>query len=87
MATSVELEDEEGVIKGPHYYLIKRRQLDDLEREIYILLAEKGPMPLSALWRELNCHLWELTSALKRLKYKGLLEEMDDIKDAYQRQG
>lgn len=85
MATSVELEDEEGVIKGPHYYLIKRRPLDDLEREIYILLAEKGPMPLSALWRELNCHLWELTAALKRLKDKGLLEEMDAIKDAYQR--
>lgn len=85
MATSVELEDEEGVIKGPHHYLIKRRPLDDLEGEIYILLAEKGPMPLSALWRKLNCHLWELTAALKRLKDKGLLEEMDAIKDAYQR--
>lgn len=87
LAISVELEDEEGVIKGPHYYIIKRRPLDELEREIYILLLEKGPMPLSALWRRLNCHLWELTAALKRLKDKGLLEERDVIEDAYRRQG
>jgi DNA-binding Lrp family transcriptional regulator len=83
LATSVELEDDEGVIKGPHYYLIKHRPLDDLEREVYNLLVERGPMPLSAIWRKLNCHLWELTAALKRLRDKGLVEEIDVVENIY----
>jgi predicted transcriptional regulator len=83
LSIPVELEDEEGVIKGAHHYLIKRRPLDDLEREVYNLLAEKGPMPLSALWRKLDCHLWEVAAALKRLKDKGLAEETDTAENTY----
>lgn len=75
--TAIHLEDREGVIKGPHYYLIERRSLDELEREVYALLRERGRMPLSALWRRFNCHLWEIVAVLDRLKEKGLIEEID----------
>ncbi|MEM2342136.1 MAG: Lrp/AsnC family transcriptional regulator [Candidatus Bathyarchaeia archaeon] len=86
MATEISLKDEEWVIKGPHYYLIRRRSLDDLEREAYTLLKESGSMPLSAIWRKLDCHLWEAVAALRRLKEKGLVEEFDAAPEAYKRQ-
>jgi len=74
-AVAVELDDEEGVIKGSHHYLLKRYPLDELEREVYQLLKQRGPMPLSAIWRSFDCHLWEICAVLKRLKQKGLAEE------------
>ena len=72
---AVILEDEEGVVKGAHLYLLKHYPLDRLEREILQLLEERGPLPLSAIWRNFDCHLWEVCAALRRLKKKGLLEE------------
>jgi len=80
---TVILEDEEGVIKGVHYYLFKRYPLEKLEREILQLLEEKGPMPLSAIWRNFDCHLWEVCAALRRLKKKGLLKESDSTSNDY----
>lgn len=85
---SVELEDEEGVIKGPHYYLLKRYPLEKLEKEVYALLMEKdsmrrSSMPLSAIWRNFDCHLWEVCAVLKRLKEKDLLEESAPTPEAY----
>jgi DNA-binding Lrp family transcriptional regulator len=77
------LEDEEGVIKGPHYYLLKRQPPEKLETEILRLLREKGPLPLSALWRSLNCHLWEASAALRRLKEKGLIGESEAKTEDY----
>ena len=85
MSTVVRLEDREGVIKGPHYYLVEQHPLDELERRIHAILAEEGAMPLSALWRRLNCHLWEVVAALERLKDKGLVEEAEATEQAYQR--
>jgi hypothetical protein len=34
-------------------------------------------MSLSALWKEADCHLWELDAALNRLKRRGLLIESE----------
>jgi len=72
---AVELEDQEGVVKGPHQYLLKRYPLKKLEREVHKLLEERGSMSLSAIWRSFDCHLWEVCAALRRLKEKGLIEE------------
>jgi len=80
---SITLDDEEGVIKGAHYYLYKRRSLEDLETEILKLLEERKTLPLSAIWRKLNCHLWEVSAALRHLKKKGLVEESDATLDDY----
>lgn len=85
MVIAINLEDEELVVKGPHYYLTRRRPLEKLEEEIYVLLKEKGPMPLSALWMRLDCHLWEVVAALRRLKEKGLIEEENVTPEAYGR--
>jgi len=81
---AVELEDEEGVVKGPHPYLLRRYPLEKLEREVYQLLRERGSMPLSAIWRSFDCHLWEVCAALRRLKEKGLIEEATPTPEAYQ---
>jgi len=81
---SVELEDEEGVVKGPHYFLLRRYPLEKLEREVYELLKERGPMPLSAIWRNFDCHLWEVSAVLRRLKEKGLVQESASTPEAYQ---
>lgn len=85
MTAEISLKDEEWVIKGPHYYLIRCRSLVDLEREVYVLLKELGPMPLSAIWRKLDCHLWEVVAALRRLREKGLVEEFDATPEAYKK--
>jgi DNA-binding Lrp family transcriptional regulator len=79
----VTLEDEEGIIKGPHYYLLKRKPLEKLEKEALRLLSEEGPLPLSAIWRRLNCHLWEASAALRRLKEKGLVGESEAKPEDY----
>ena len=69
--------DEDGVIKTAHYSLIRRYPLDRLEREVLELLKKEGTLPLSKIWRNFDCHLWELNAVLKRLKEKGLAEERD----------
>jgi len=71
------ISDEEGVIVGAHEELVIQYPLKKLEDELYRYLKEKGEVPLSALWREFNCHLWELNQALKRLKEKGLVQERE----------
>jgi len=83
-AMAVEVEDEEGVVKGPHPYLLRRYPLEKLEREVYQLLRERGSMPLSAIWRSFDCHLWEICAVLKRLRDKGLIEESTPTPEAYQ---
>jgi len=75
MALAVVLEDEEGVIIGPHEYLLKQCSLEKLEKEVYEFLKQNGSMPLSAIWRNFNCHLWEIAEVLRRLKEKGFVEE------------
>jgi len=80
---SIILEDEENVIKGAHYYLFKRCSLEKLEKEILKLLEEKRSLPLSAIWRTFDCHLWEISAALRRLKKKGLLEELESTINDY----
>jgi len=81
---AVEFEDEEGVVKGPHPYLLRRYPLEKLEMEVYQLLRERGAMPLSAIWRSFDCHLWEVCTALRRLKEKGLIAETTPTPEAYQ---
>lgn len=83
MSNVILLEDREGVIKGPHHYLIKRSSLEELEDKVYSLLRERGSMPLSALWRVLDCHLWEVVAALNRLREKGLVEEFEAGSEVY----
>jgi hypothetical protein len=80
---AVEIEDEEGVVKGPHHYLIKRYPLEKLEGEVYELLRKGGPMPLSAIWRRFDCHLWEVSEVLRRLREKGLVDESASAPEAY----
>ncbi|MCX8170352.1 MAG: hypothetical protein N3E47_00045 [Candidatus Bathyarchaeota archaeon] len=87
MEEKISLEDEEGVVKGPHYYLIKKKSIDEIESRVYGILMEYGSMPLSEIWRRLDCHLWEVVAALMRLKRKGLVEEADITLEAYGKGG
>ncbi|MEM1607644.1 MAG: helix-turn-helix domain-containing protein [Candidatus Bathyarchaeia archaeon] len=83
MEEKIILEDEEGVVKGPHYYLVKKQSLNEIESKVYSILMEHGSMPLSEIWRRLDCHLWEVVAALTRLKKKGLVEENEVTLEAY----
>jgi hypothetical protein len=83
---TLRLEDDEGVVKGPHYYLLKRYPLEKLEREVYELLSDRGSLPLSAIWRKFDCHLWEICAVLRRLNEKGLIEESVPTSEAYMQQ-
>ena len=69
--------DEDGVIKGFHASLVRHYPLEKLEREIYKILSEDGELSLSGIWKRFDCHLWEISYVLKRLKEKGLIEEKD----------
>ncbi|MBO3797986.1 MAG: hypothetical protein QXU11_00835 [Thermoproteota archaeon] len=66
---------EEWVVVGPHEYLAEKADLEELERKVYEVLKNRKCMPLSAIWRSVPCHLWELDAVLKRLKDKGLVTE------------
>lgn len=66
---------EEWVVVGPHEYLFEKADLDELEKKVYEALRSGGRMPVSKIWRTVQCHLWELDMVLKRLKDKGLVEE------------
>lgn len=69
------IRDEDGVIKTAHYSLIRRYPLEKLEREVLALLQREITLPLSKIWKNFDCHLWELNAVLNRLKAKGFLEE------------
>lgn len=68
-------EDKEWVVKGPHVSMVIAHPIEHLEEEILSLLRVHREMRLSQIWRMLNCHLWEVSLALKRLKDKGLVGE------------
>ena len=68
-------DDKEWVVKGPHYYLGRRRDLGDIEKLVLDLLGKHGSLRLSELWRQADCHLWEISQALGRLKKERLVEE------------
>lgn len=71
------IRDEDGVVKTAHYSLIRRYPLDKLEKEVLEFLVREGTLPLSKIWKNFDCHLWELNYVLKRLKERGLVEERD----------
>ena len=68
-------EDREWVIKGPHASMVIKHPIELLEKEILSLMKANGKMKLSQIWLRCNCHLWEVSLALERLKDKGLVEE------------
>lgn len=67
--------DREWVVKGPHASMIIKHPIEQLEREILSLLRGRGGMRLSQLWLRCNCHLWEVSFALERLKDEGFVDE------------
>jgi len=73
----VDIDDAEGVILAPHQYLDHARSPKELDEAIMNLLKERGRMTTSQLWKELDCHLWELSASLRRLKQTELVEERD----------
>ena len=68
-------EDSEWVVKGPHASMVIKHPIELLEREVLSLLRGRGEMRLSQIWLRCNCHLWEVSLALKRLKDKELVDE------------
>ena len=73
----VQITDVEGVIIVPHYYLYNVKSPDEIDRTVLNLLKKRGKMTTSQLWKELNCHLWEISSSLLRLKESGFLKESE----------
>jgi hypothetical protein len=65
------------VVVGPHEMLTTTKDPDQLDDLVLRLLRTRGAMSLSALWKEADCHLWELDAALNRLKRRGLLIESE----------
>ena len=65
------------VVTGPHEMLAVTKDPDELDRLLLNLLRSRGTMSLSALWKEADCHLWEVDAALCRLKEKGLVAESE----------
>ena len=65
------------IVVGPHEMLATTRDPDELDDLLLSLLRTRGTMSLSALWKEANCHLWELDAALHRLEGRGLLVESE----------
>ena len=80
---AIQMDDQEGVIKGAHYYLIKCYPLEKLEKEVYELLVKKKSMPLFVIWKRFDCHLWEICAVLTRLKERGLIEESNPTTEDY----
>lgn len=68
-------EHREWVVKGPHDSMVIKHPIELLETEILSLLRIRGAMRLSQIWLRCNCHLWEVSLALERLKDKGFVEE------------
>jgi DNA-binding Lrp family transcriptional regulator len=65
------------VVVGPHRTLENRRKVEELEKELLQKIRKEGRVNLSKLWNSTDCHLWEISYALRRLKEKGLIEEYE----------
>ncbi len=66
-----------NIVVGPHRTLENRRNVEELEKELLQKIKKEGKVNLSKLWRSTDCHLWEISYALRRLKEKGLIEEIE----------
>jgi len=69
-------DDKEWAVNGPHVFLERRRDLGDIEKPVLNPLRKRGTLRLSEIWRQADCHLWEISLVLKKLKQEGLVEEM-----------
>ena len=65
------------IVTGPHEMLAITKDPDELDKLLLDLLKSRGTMSLSALWKEADCHLWELDASLRRLKDRGLVVESE----------
>ena len=70
-------EEFSSIVVGPHYTLVKRRKIEELERELLEKIEAEGKVNLSKLWLSTDCHLWEISYALRMLKEKGLVVELE----------
>jgi len=65
------------IVLGAHKSLSRRRNVEELEKELIEKIRVEGEVRLSKLWLTSDCHLWEIVYALNRLKEKGLVEEKE----------
>jgi len=66
-----------SIVVGPHRTLENRREIEELEKELLQKIRKERKVNLSKLWRSTNCHLWEISYALRKLKEKGFVEESE----------
>jgi hypothetical protein len=55
--------------------MVIKHPIELLETEILSFLRVGTAMRLSQIWLRCNCHLWEISLALERLKEKGIVDE------------
>jgi hypothetical protein len=65
------------IVLGAHKSLSRRRNIEEVEKELIEKISVEGEVRLSKLWLTSDCHLWEIVYALNRLKEKGLVEEKE----------
>ncbi|MBO3762752.1 MAG: hypothetical protein QXS21_01675 [Thermoproteota archaeon] len=70
------MSNEELVVVGPHFDMVLTQDKDELKKKVLNIIKVKKTVRSGEIWKEVNCHLWELYLVLKELKEENKINEV-----------
>lgn len=70
------MSSEEVIVVGPHLDMIIIQNKDELKKKVLNIIKVKKTARSGEIWKEVNCHLWELYSVLDELKKENKIKEV-----------
>jgi hypothetical protein len=68
--------NEEPIVVGPHLDMVITQDKDELKKKVLEIMRTRKIARSSEVWKEVNCHLWELYFALEELKNENKIKEI-----------
>lgn len=68
--------NEEPIVVGPHLDMVITQDKDELKKKVLEIMKTKKIARSGEVWKEVNCHLWELYFALEELKNENKIKEI-----------
>ena len=70
------MSNEELIVVGPHLDMVVTQDKDELKNKVLNVIKAKKTARSGEIWKEVNCHLWELYSVLEELRKENKIKEV-----------
>lgn len=72
------MNNEEPIVVGPHLDMVVTQNKDELKKKVLSVIKAKGIVRSGEIWKEVNCHLWELYFVLEELEKENRIKEVSE---------